>query len=109
MHCSTRLLPRLAPGGMLVLPCGAGLCSATDLNTATEAELDSIRGIGPATSRRILAERDKSSFRDWADLMARVKGIQQATAQRYTEQGVTVNGLPFFPAPAPVTTPPAAQ
>ena len=109
MHYATRLLHRLAQGSMLVLLCAAGLCSATDLNTATEAELDSIRGIGPATSRRILAERDKSSFRDWADLMARVKGIQQATAQRYAAQGVTVNGLSFSQASATVTTPPAAK
>ena len=103
------LLRRLAQGSMVAMLCAAGLCSATDFNTATEAELDSIRGIGPATSRRILAEREKGTFRDWADLMARVKGIQPATAQRYAAQGVTVNGLPFSPASTTATVPPAAK
>ena len=75
-----------------------GMVHATDINTATEAELDSIRGIGPATSRRILEEREKGPFQDWSDLMARVKGIHQATASRYAAQGLTVNGI-VLPAP----------
>ena len=65
---------------MVLCVCVGGIGHAADINTATEAELDSIRGIGPATSRRILAERDKGLFKDWPDLMARVKGIHQATA-----------------------------
>ena len=71
------------------------LCMALDVNMASEAELDGIRGIGPATSRRILAERDKGPFQNWPDFMARVKGIQKITATRYSAQGLTVNGESF--------------
>ena len=87
----------------LLVLCAAsmGTGHAADINTATEAELDSIRGIGPATSRRILAEREKSPFRDWPDLMARVKGIHQASASRYAAQGLTVNGQSFSPPQPP--------
>ena len=98
------VLGRIA--ALLVL-CAAsvGMGQAADINTATEAELDSIRGIGPATSRRILAERDKGLFKDWPDLMARVKGIHQATASRYAAQGLTVNGQAFGTPPAAKSTP----
>ena len=61
----------------LVVLCASTLCAALDVNTATEAELDSIRGIGPATSRRILAERDKAPFQNWADLMATSKAFKK--------------------------------
>ena len=90
---------------LLLLSFGA-MGHAADINTATEAELDSIRGIGPATSRRILAERDKGLFKDWPDLMARVKGIHQATASRYAAQGLTVNGQAFGTPPTAQDTPP---
>ena len=80
----------------------AAPCFALDANTATEAELDSVRGIGPPTTRRILAERDKAPFTGWADFMQRVKGIRAPTASRYAAQGFTVNGQAFeTPPPAP--------
>jgi len=87
----------LALAGCLVAP-----CFALDANTATEAELDSVRGIGPPTTRRILAERDKAPFTGWADFMQRVKGIRAPTASRYAAQGFTVNGQAFeTPPPSP--------
>ena len=90
----------LALAGCLVAP-----CFALDANTATEAELDSVRGIGPPTTRRILAERDKAPFTGWADFMQRVKGIRAPTASRYAAQGFTVNGQAFeAPAPTPTQT-----
>lgn len=49
--------------------------AVVDINKATEADLDGIKGIGPATSKQILSERKKSDFKDWDDLMRRVKGI----------------------------------
>ena len=89
--------------GLLALfACFAMPCLALDANTATEAELDSVRGIGPPTTRRILAERDKAPFTGWADFMQRVKGIRAPTASRYAAQGFTVNGQVFeAPPPAP--------
>ncbi len=80
--------------------CSAMVFADVDVNSANEAELDSIRGIGPSTSRRILDERNKGNFKDWNDLMARVKGIRRANAARLSAAGLTVNGTVFKPAAA---------
>jgi competence protein ComEA len=79
-----------------------------DINSATEAELDSLKGVGPSTSGKILDERKKSPFNDWQDFMHRVKGISKAKAEKFSNDGVTVNGEAFhsLPATAPAKTPP---
>ncbi|NBW26149.1 MAG: helix-hairpin-helix domain-containing protein [Betaproteobacteria bacterium] len=79
----------------MLLALAGGLCAATDINQANEAELDSIRGFGPPTTARILQERAKAPFADWADLMRRVKGIKQARARQLSNEGLTVNGQPY--------------
>jgi len=66
-----------------------------ELNLANEADLDGLKGIGPATSARILAERQRSPFKDWADLIARVKGIGPQLATRLSNDGLRVNGGAF--------------
>ena len=65
---------------------------ALEINHATEAELDGLRGLGPAFTRRILSERDIRPFTDWSDLMRRVKGIKPAQAAKLSEGGLRVNG-----------------
>jgi competence protein ComEA len=64
---------------------------ALEVNQATEAELDGLRGLGPAFTRRILAERSLRPFADWPDLMRRVSGMGGVTAQKLSAQGLTVN------------------
>ena len=92
------LLQRLALWGLL---CGfTGAALALEINLASEAELDSVRGMGPAMSRAILAERQVKPFADWSDLMRRVKGIRSTTAERFAAQGLTVNGQAWSAAPA---------
>jgi len=75
------------------------LCAATsfaaDVNKASEAELDGVRGIGPAMSARILEERKKGAFKDWDDLIGRVKGVGSTNAERFSKEGLTVNGEAF--------------
>lgn len=79
----------------LLLPVVALASSPLDINTATEADLDSLKGVGPATTARLLAERQQSPFTSWADLMARVKGIKGHAAAKLSAQGLTVNGQPY--------------
>jgi competence protein ComEA len=83
---------------------GALVCSvgawAVDVNTATEAQLDSVKGLGPSSTSRILQAREAGSFKDWPDLMSRVKGIKRGTARKLSSAGLTVNGEPL-----PGTTP----
>jgi competence protein ComEA len=72
---------------------------AVDVNTATEAQLDSVKGLGPSSTARILQAREAGPFKDWKDLMARVKGIKQGTAHKLSNAGLTVNGAPLSDTP----------
>ena len=70
------------------------LCSglwAMDINHASEAELDGLLGVGPAFTRRLMAERSRGPFASWDDLMRRVSGMGRITAQKLSDQGLTVN------------------
>ena len=69
--------------------------AAVDVNKATAAELDSIKGIGPGISAKILDERKNGNFKDWSDLIARVGGVGEKTAAKYSAEGLTVNGKKF--------------
>lgn len=71
-----------------------------DLNQATEIELDGLRGLGPSLTREVMVERKKNLFRDWKDVMQRVKGIGPQKAASLSAQGVRVNEQEFGPAPS---------
>lgn len=90
---------------MLSLVCAAAM-AAVDVNTATEADLDSIKGIGPGTSSKIMEQRKNAKFKDWNDLIQRVSGIGEKRAARLSSQGLTVNGAAFA---TPAPTQPAKQ
>lgn len=66
--------------------------AAVDVNKATAAELDSVKGIGPGISSKIIDERKKGSFKDWNDFIARVKGVGEVNAAKFSAEGLTVNG-----------------
>ena len=75
---------------------------ALEVNHATETELDGLRGLGPAFTRRILSERDIRPFTDWPDLMRRVSGMGRLTAQKLSAQGLTVQNQPLEQKPIAV-------
>lgn len=96
-------LTRLRTAFLVALLWGsAAAFAAVEINQANEAELDSVRGLGPDSTARILKARESGVFASWADLMARVKGIKPATASKLSNAGLLVNGLPF---PAEATPP----
>ena len=76
--------------------------TAIDVNQASAADLDGIKGIGPGTSTRILEARQQGRFTSWSDLITRVKGIGPGSAARLSAEGVTVEGLAY---PAKVSAP----
>ena len=78
----------------------AACCAAVEINKAPAAELDSIKGIGPAMSSKILDERKKGNFKDWSDFISRVKGVADATATKFSAEGLTVNGAAYKAAAA---------
>jgi len=73
----------------------AAAFAAVDVNKADQAALESIKGIGPGISSKILDERKKGSFKDWNDLIERVKGVGEGNAARFSSDGLTVNGSSF--------------
>ena len=74
--------------------------AALEVNQATVAELDGIKGIGPSLSRQILVQRDQGPFKDWTDFLIRVPGVKDKTAARFSAQGLTVDGTTYPAAPA---------
>lgn len=69
--------------------------AAVETNKATQAELEAVKGVGPALSTKILDERKKAEFKDWSDLVQRVKGIGDGNAARFSANGMTVNGAAY--------------
>ena len=68
----------------------AGAASALDANTATQAELETLRGVGPALSARIVEARRTRPFADLDDLKGRVRGIGDSNLRRMREAGLAV-------------------
>ncbi|MGJ7532229.1 MULTISPECIES: ComEA family DNA-binding protein [unclassified Variovorax] len=77
--------------------------AAVDVNKGTEADLDGVKGVGPSMSKRILEARKEGEFKDWPDLMQRVKGVKEKKAAKLSAEGLTVNGKSFGDA-APVAS-----
>lgn len=68
----------------------AGVSLALDANTATQDELQTIHGVGPALSARIVEARRVRPFTDLDDLKTRVRGVGDANLRRMREAGLRV-------------------
>jgi competence protein ComEA len=85
---------------LALLLCVACSAWAVDANTANRAQLEQLRHVGPPLADAILVARDKGgAFKDWTDLMMRVRGIRQAKAGKLSEAGLTVGGAPYAAPP----------
>lgn len=80
--------------------------AAADVNQASAAELEAVKGIGPALSAKITAARQQGAFKDWADLVDRVSGLGPGNAARFSQAGLTVAGATYAP---PLATAAAAD
>jgi competence protein ComEA len=87
--------------GLAMLFASVVAFAAVDVNKATQAELESIKGVGPAISAKILDERKKGNFKDWNDLVDRVKGVGEGNAVKLSAEGLTVGGATYKGAAAP--------
>ncbi len=76
--------------------------AAVDANKGSAADLDGLKGVGPAMSKRIIDARTQSAFKDWPDLMSRVKGVKDKKAAKLSAEGLTVNGESFKAASAAI-------
>jgi competence protein ComEA len=96
----------IAAAVALIAPLAA---QATDVNRASQAELESVKGIGPGLSGKILKAREAGAFKDWADLVERVGGVGAGSAAKLSSNGLTVGGAAFDPKAMPAKPEKAAK
>jgi len=71
---ATQPAPAAKPTAPVTAPAAqpaAAQAKKININTATAAELDTLKGIGEARSKKIIEERGKAKFKDFADLVKR--------------------------------------
>lgn len=91
---------------VLVLSLSAGFAAAVEVNSADQAALESVKGIGPVHAKAIIDERTKNGpFKDADDLANRVKGIGQKSVKNLEAAGLTINGSSAPPTGAPAKAP----
>ena len=73
--------------------------AAVDANKATQAELETVKGIGPGLSGKILDARKTGVFKDWNDLVERVGGVGPGNAAKFSQAGLTVNNAAYSAVP----------
>lgn len=79
--------------------------AAVDVNKASQAELETVKGIGPGLSGKILSARKTGEFKDWTDLVDRVGGIGAGNAAKFSQAGLTVAGSAYTAKPVADTKP----
>jgi len=72
--------------------------AAVDANQASRADLETVRGIGPGLSGKIIEARKAGEFKSWSDLVERIGGVGPANAARLSQAGLTVAGTAYDPA-----------
>jgi competence protein ComEA len=75
--------------------------AGVDVNSASRAELESVKGIGPGLSAKILKARETGAFKDWPDLVQRVGGVGSGSAAKLSKAGLVVGGQAFDPQAMP--------
>jgi competence protein ComEA len=89
----------------LVLSLSATFAAAVEVNTADQAALESVKGIGPVHAKAIIDERTKNGpFKDADDLATRVKGIGTKSVTNLEAAGLTINGSSSAPTGAKPST-----
>ena len=98
-HTSANALSKRSMIGMMVLalalPLSMSLANAApvNVNSASQTELESIRGLGPSKAKAIIAEREKGgAFYDSYDLQSRVRGIGERSVSKLMENGLKIEG-----------------
>ena len=69
--------------------------AGVDANQASRADLETVKGIGPGLSGKIVQTRQAGEFKDWADFVERVGGVGPGNA------ALTVAGAAYDAGAAP--------
>ncbi|NIF99821.1 helix-hairpin-helix domain-containing protein, partial [Burkholderia sp. Ax-1720] len=90
----------------LSLSLGATFAAAVEVNTADQAALESVKGLGPVKSKAIIDERAKNGpFKSADDLASRVKGLGQKSVANLEAAGLTIGGSSAPPTGAKASQP----
>ena len=85
---------------LVVSSLGLANASPINVNTATQSELESIKGIGPSKAKTIIAERlDGGHFQDANDLQKRVRGIGMKSVEKMVNNGLSIEAPSSFREP----------
>ena len=91
---------------LLALLLTSPVWAAININTATEAELQTLSGIGPSKAKAIVEYRKQNgNFKTTADIK-NVKGIGDGIFNKISAE-INVSGTNAKPTPKPATTPTA--
>ena len=66
--------------------------AAVEVNSADVSQLETVKGIGPSLSGKIMTARKQGNFKDWSDLETRVSGIGERNSAGFSRAGLTVAG-----------------
>lgn len=94
-HTKRQRVPGLSRrAGVAIMAAGltVGLpAQALDVNSASVAQLESLRGIGPRTAKMIVHERSRAgAFASMEDLSDRVKGLGERRVRALSQAGLEV-------------------
>jgi competence protein ComEA len=76
------LLKKMLGGLFLSIWMAASAFAAVDINTASQAELETVKGIGPAKAKAIVEYREKNGAFKSVDDLANVKGLGKASVAK---------------------------
>jgi competence protein ComEA len=76
---------------ILLLTFNGGAYAAVNINTATQAELETLQGIGPAKAKAIVEYRKKNGVFKSPDELEKVKGIGPAIMKK-VRKDITIGG-----------------
>jgi competence protein ComEA len=92
-HAGIARQPRAGMMALVTVAAGMGSFSACalDVNRASQAELQAIKGVGPRTAQIIVQERQRAGhFESMQDLSDRVRGIGSKKLQTMQQAGLAV-------------------
>lgn len=58
------------------------VCAAVNINTATQSELESVKGLGPSKAKAIITYREKNGQFKSIDELDKVKGFGKASVEK---------------------------
>src|SRR5690606_28570674 len=72
--------------------------SSIDVNTASKARLEIVKGIGPKKAKAIIDERIKNGlYKDDVDFITRLKGFSEISVEKLKKAGLTFGNVQISP------------